>query len=278
MHKTLSRTAGVWLFIPLISLLIIFGMSELRFPVQAATPAEELIRFGFFDHSGHRLLSLGPTTAVFDWIDPQVVFATNQRRTANYDSLQQKAPGSSNRHTAGNFDRLAGHRLTVNGMGPANHSALLVGAAFFNDRHLPELAEIDGETASADRQRIELLRQRPLQQNWPLLQTNTGIRLQLLLFQPIGDQMLASLALILPDRVIWRDFPASYNPTSTWRVDDGGRIEPKQFRILYLGQKQQQWELAYEFIGAEGILLEFVREKGEGFETVSRTSRYTSPL
>jgi hypothetical protein len=278
MQKTLSRTVGVWLFIPLFSLVILLGLSCHKNPVQAAIPAEEPIRFGFFDHGGNRLLSLGPTDAVFDLTDPQVVFATNQRRSAVYDSLQQKSPGSSNRHTAGNFDRLAGHRLTVNGAGPTNQSALLVSAAFFTDRHLPELAEINSETHTADRQRIELLRQRPLQQTWPLLQTKTGAKLQLVLFQPIGDQELASLALILPDRIIWRDFPANYNPTSTWRVDDGGRIEPNQFRILYLGQKQQQWELAYEFIGAEGILLEFIHEEQSGFESVSRASRFTAPL
>lgn len=278
MQTTRSKPLGVWLFLAVHALLVLFGLSCLNSPVRAAAPAEEPIRFGFFDRGGNRLLSLGPVDAAFDWTEPQVVFATNQRRSAIYDMLQQKSPGSSNRHTAGNFDRLSGHRLTIAGTGPANQSALLVSNAFFADRRLPELAEPAAGADDNDRRRMETLRQRPLQQIWPLLQTANGVRLHLVLFQPIGDQVLASLALVLPDRILWRDFPASYNPISTWRVDDGGRIEPQQFRILYLGQKQQQWEIAYEFIGAEGSLLEFIREQPLGFEAVSRTSRYMSPL
>lgn len=278
MQNTSSRAVGIRLLIPLVSLLVLLGLSCSKIPVQAATPVEEPILFGFFDRGGNRLLSLGPTDAVFDWTEPQVVFATNQQRAALYDMLQQKSPASNNRHTARNFDRLAGHRLIVTGTGPSNQSALLVNSTFFADRSLAELAEIDAENNAADRQRIELLRRRPLQQNWLLLQTTIGIRLQLVLFQPIGDQALAALALILPDRILWRDFPASYNPTSTWRVDDDGRIGPQQFCILYLGQRQQQWELAYEFIGAEGSLLEFIREQQNRFESVSKASRYMAPL
>ena len=278
MQNTSSRAVGIRLLIPLVSLLVLLGLSCSKIPVQAATPVEEPILFGFFDRGGNRLLSLGPTDAVFGWTEPQVVFATNQQRAALYDMLQQKSPGSSNRHTAGNFDRLSGHRLTIAGTGPANQSALLVSNAFFADRRLPELAEPTAGADDNDRRRMETLRQRPLQQIWPLLQTANGVRLHLVLFQPIGDQVLASLALVLPDRILWRDFPASYNPISTWRVDDGGRIEPQQFRILYLGQKQQQWEIAYEFIGAEGSNLEFIREKQHQFESVSRASRYMAPL
>jgi len=258
-------------------LIALLGQICLAASGQAASSAEEPIQFGFFDRSGTRLISLGPTDVAFDWSDPQVIFATNHHLAAKYDALQHKSPGSSNRHTAGNFYRLAGHRLTVAETGPANQSAVIMGAAFFADRHLPELVEPDAEPDVADRQRMETLRQRLLQQSWNLLQTTSGIKLHLVLFQQAGDQALASLALILPDRILWRDFPASYNPVSTWRVDDGGRIGPKQFRILYLGQAQQRWEIAYEFIGPEGSNLEFIREQQSEFESVRRASRYMAP-
>ena len=274
MLKKIQKKIG-WLRAAM--LIALLGQICLAVSGQAASPAEEPILFGFFDRSGNRLLSLGPTDVAFDWSDPQVLFATNHQLATKYEDLQHKSPGSSNRHTAGNFYRLAGHRLTVAEAGPANQSAVMLSAAFFADRHLTELVEPAAESDVADRQRMESLRQRPLQQSWNLLQTTSGAKLQLVLFQQAGDQALASLALILPDRILWRDFPASYNPVSTWRVDDGGRIGPKQFRILYLGQAQQRWELAYEFIGPEGSNLEFIREQQSAFESVSRASRYMAP-
>ena len=50
-----------------------------------------------------------------------------------------------------------------------------------------------------------------------------------------GDAMLASIALVAGDKVIFKDF-AQFDQYSTWRVDDGA-INPDMFRILFCGRK-----------------------------------------
>ena len=253
----------------------------LVFTVQFATanPSTETICFGFFNRDGEQLITLGPVNTTFELQQPQLIFASNQRLAGTYTKTQQKSAISTNRHTAGNFDHLAGHILVVNGPGPANQSALLAEAAFFNERQFPQLVNSEDTFITIEnRQRIAAFRHRSVTNSWPLLQTDDGTQLQLVLFEQLGDQALASLVLFRPDRVLYRDFPATYNPISTWRVDDGGVIRPEQFRILYLAKHQGIWEFAYEFIGAEGINLEFVRENQAAFTIISRASRYMSPF
>lgn len=273
--KTPRRLKSPWV-------LLIFSLLLIQFTVQfaAASPSAETILFGFFDRDGNRLITLGPISANFELQQPQLIVTSNQLLTATYTKTQQKSATSTNRHTAVNFDRLAGHILAVNSPGPANQSALLVEAAFLNDRLLPPLGKENGSSAITDenRQRIIELRQRAVASSWPLLQTEDGTQLQLVLFEQLGDQALASLVLFRPDRILCRDFLATYSPISTWRVDDGGSIGPQQFRILYLASHQGLWEFAYEFSGAEGITLEFVRENQGALTTVTRASRYMAPL
>ncbi len=273
--RTPRRLKSPWVLL-IVSLLLI------PFTAQSAiaSPSAETILFGFFDRDGNRLITLGPVNANFELQQPQLIVTSNQLLTATYTKTQQKSATSTNRHTAVNFDRLAGNILAVNSPGPSNQSALLVETAFLNGRILPLLNnESDSSAATAEnRHRISELRQLVVTNSWPLLQTEDGTQLQLVLFEQLADQALASLVLFRPDRILCRDFPATYNPVSTWRVDDGGNIGPQQFRIIYLGSHQGLWEFAYEFIGAEGINLEFVRENQGALTAISRASRYMSPL
>lgn len=272
--KSIRHFNSLW-GILLIALVLLVFSSQFA----AASSNAEMILFGFFDRGGNRLITLGTGNANFPLQQPQLIFASNQRLAATYTETQQKSATSTNRHTAANFDRLAGHVLAINDPGPANQSALIVEATFFNERQLPSLASrSDAAKTLENRQRIAELRQRSVANSWPLLQTGEGTQLQLVLFEQLGDQALASLVLFRSDRILCRDFPATYNPVSTWRVDDGGAIGPQQFRILYLGNQQGIWEFAYEFIGAEGINLEFVRENQGAVDIISHASRYMSPF
>ena len=272
--KTCLQLKFLWRLLLVVLVLLLFTIQ-----IAAANPSAEIILFGFFNRDGDRLITLGPVDITFELQQPQVIFASNQRLEGTYTKTQQKSAISTNRHTAGNFDHLAGHILFVNGPGPANQSALLAETAFFNERQFPQLVnrEDTGKTLE-NRQRIAEFRHRSVANSWPVMQTDDGTQLQLVLFEQLGDQALASLVLFRPDRILCRDFPATYNPISTWRVDDGGVIRPEQFRILYLAKHQGIWEFAYEFIGAEGINLEFVRENQAAFTIISRASRYMSPF
>ena len=272
--KTIRHFDSLWGILLIVLVLLAFSSQFV-----AASPSTKPILFGFFNRDGNRLITVGAGNANFSLQQPQLIFASNQRLAATYTKTQQKSATSTNRDTAANFDRLAGHVLAVNDPGPANQSALIVEATFFNERQLPSLAsKADDAKTLENRRRIAELRQRSVANSWPLLQTDEGTQLQLVLFEQLGDQALASLVLFRPDHILCRDFPAAYNPVSTWRVDDGGAIGPQQFRILYLGNQQGIWEFSYEFIGAEGINLEFVRENQGALVIISHASRYMSPF
>ena len=53
------------------------------------------------------------------------------------------------------------------------------------------------------------------------------------LFEPYGDNLLMSIALKTADIIKLMDYPVVGDGQSVWRVDDGGKIDPKLFSILF---------------------------------------------
>lgn len=262
----------------MLALLLVCAFSATLAGAAPTDSQEEALLFGFYDKSGYRILVLGGGQTPFAMKKPQAILPLNQNLPVTYETTQTREAGSSGRQTAANFDRLAGHVLRSQAPGIPNQSVLLAEDTFWADRQLISGEKAQPPLAPLQLQQIEALRQRAVEQTWGLLQANDGTQLHLVLFQRDGDQALASLVLLLPDRILFRDFPATYRGNSTWRVDDGGLILPIQFRILYLGRIKGRVELAYEFLGAEGILIDFVTEDKGFLVQTARASRYTSPF
>ena len=250
----------------------------MRSAAAATAPEETFFQFAFFDRSGRRLITLGSADKEFILKAPQAVFVTNQTVLTTFSHTQKSNPGNTHRHTASNFDRLAGHVLLTETPGPANQSVLLFDQSAFSVRRLLDCTSLATDLSSDDRRRIEAAQQRSIEQSWGLLQATDGTQIHLVLFQRSGNQALASLVILQRNRILFRDFPAQFNPESTWRVDDGGNILPEQFRILYLGDVNEHLEIAYEFRGAEGNILDFFRESNGALVKIFTASRYMSPL
>lgn len=256
---------------------IIIGFCGL--PGLAMQVTGDNVAFGFFDASGGRLIVTGSAIALDVNKEIYALFSGNQFQSIQFLQQQSRAVGDSGRQTATNFDRLPGYVFSINSPGSPNKSCLVVEKSFLTERRLlPCQSRIEGCDAN-ETGLIESARGLRIEQSSGIAQLDNGGRLLLVRFELVGDQAVAALVYIAADnRLVFREFSAKYNPVSTWRVDDGGDIRPEQFRILVMAQKDNCLEMAYEFLGPEGIIIEMVREQGGQFQTIAKASRNTSPL
>ena len=224
------------------------------------------ISFAFFDSTGHKLLM--PTIATIETVDAYqwAVVETNKLLTLRFEGFQDLGTANSSRQTAKSFQKISGYVWSVDGDGSHNKSAMLIDKSFFDEHTFPAVTLLPEECSPAEKKIIEQIRKRLLAKSWGILEREDGTRLFLLLFEPQGNDVLASIAAISSNNTIFLDYPATYNKVSTWRVDDGGEIGPEQFKILYFGKSRQGSEMVIEFLGAEGSLIESVVEKGGYFE------------
>ncbi|MCM3259660.1 hypothetical protein M3664_17810 [Paenibacillus lautus] len=85
-------------------------------------------------------------------------------------------------------------------------------------------------------QEIKDSKGRAVEQAWPLIQLPDRESLYLVQFVREGDDMLASLALKRESGWLYYDYPAKYDPSSTWRVDDQGEVRPDMFSFLFAAE------------------------------------------
>jgi hypothetical protein len=119
---------------------------------------------------------------------------------------------------------------------------------------------------------IEKVKGRGIQQGWRVARTENGIDFYWILFERQGMDVLKSLVMVAPDRMVFLDNKAQYNPISTWRVDDQGETGPGECMPIYIAEHNNKIELGTLESGAEGgnILL---YEESDG-QFVERASAY----
>ena len=111
-----------------------------------------------------------------------------------------------------------------------------------------------------------------------MTEIDNGRSVYLFEFEMKGDSALASLAYVTPDKIVYDDFPAIYDETSTWRVDDGGEFGIDYYELLAVFEKNGKIELITDWPGAEGVATSYLRENGAKFKELKVISRYTAPL
>jgi hypothetical protein len=136
-------------------------------------------------------------------------------------------------------------------------------------------AEID----AAAKEEIEKIKGRKVKSSWEIGVVGLEKTIYLILFERENDDMLASIVMKTPRKFVFKDYPAKYNESSTWRVDDGGSIYPDLFSILFASQTESGIVLGIKWAGAEGEVTTIFVENGDKFEDLNiGTSRYTSPI
>jgi hypothetical protein len=240
--------------------------------------------FGFADESGTRLLSyrVGTDPAMFTLaIGPygekvKIKFAGWQKRNEEEDN---------GRDTYHNFDNLDGYvyrsiggKLKLNTYYLTNETIikdLLIPLSPTKDTVSWEYPKIDAKTVK----HIESIKNRKVKWTKQLAVTKDGAQIGQVLFQRVGDEMLYSIVYIENEKILFMDYPATYDEISTWRVDDNG--EPGTESVLFLARTREgALFLVTEDYGAEGINTNLLYEKDGSFIKHEEVSyyRYTSPM
>jgi len=83
----------------------------------------------------------------------------------------------------------------------------------------------------------------------------------IVVFEPEGDNVLMSIVLKEDSDLKFIDYPATYDGYSAWRVDDGGKIDPELFSILFTTPTKEGLLIVMGWAGAEGENTFFLLEK-----------------
>ncbi|GLX68650.1 hypothetical protein [Paenibacillus glycanilyticus] len=195
---------------------------------------------------------------------------------------QEADEQDTNRQTAGNFTHMAGYLYKVkSGKLLSNKSYLLAREGVVSKESLVGLTgsrQADGQYLSADANtitQVEALKNRKVTKS-SLLAESPEAKIALFVFERDGDDMLASIAYISGDQVLFKDFPATYNESGTWRVDGGD--DPGLFEVSFLAHSDEGLLLGIAWAGAEGENLYVLQEKDGALQDTDLTGgRYWSP-
>lgn len=198
-----------------------------------------------------------------------------------YLKHQARTEDDNGRQAAYNFSNLEGDLFEIlDGSAIPNESYYLVNESQFNVESLVKLNKVAPRTTSSTiQEEIMKARDRAIGHSWQLASTDKGQQIFLVQFERQEDQMLASLVLYDDGKWVFMDYPATYNESSTWRVDDQGEISPDMFSFLFAAQSSEGMVLGVKWMGAEGENISLLKQSGDRFVEIGITSgRYLSPI
>lgn len=238
--------------------------------------------FGFTNETGKLIILPGRVEEVQGLDDISKAIGENGNvLTVRYLGPQKGNEKDNGRLTSRNFDNLEGHIFEVTeGAAIGDETYYLVSEDGFNIRSVLDSQEGSGsEIDLAAKEEIEGIKNRKIQDSWEIGKLEKDKSIYLVLFEREQDDMLASIVMKTPSKMVFKDYPAKYDASSTWRVDDGGSIYPEMFSILFASKTETGILLGITWIGAEGEVTTLLKENGDAFEELDiGTSRYTSPL
>lgn len=239
--------------------------------------------FGYADETG-RLLILEPDAAAAASNPDMITVAVGEggeRLTIKHVGTQQGDDQDNGRQTSYNFTHRAGALYEViDGHAVPNETYLLL-----DGKSLPQAALLKVEfitDQAVEEQRVQQLaaaKSRKVKQAWRLATIAENQTLYLIQFEREQDSMLASLALEDNGQWVFMDYPATYNESGTWRVDDGGQVVPDMFSVLLAARTAEGMVLGMKWLGAEGENVLFLSQRpGQLIQLDLSYGRYTSPL
>ena len=239
--------------------------------------------FGFADETGTKIIV--PSGSLTEEIkDPRAIgLAIGDNGSAveiGYIKKQDAGSADNGRFTMQNFKNLEGYIFGVEaGKVVPNNSYYLVQEPGFDRASLikssrPAENRVDAATIG----RIEKEKQRKVKNAWILAAFEAERQVCLVEFEKDQKNLLASIVLVQPETISFKDYPAEFNGTSAWRVDDGGEIRPEMFNILFVARSDQKTWIGVTWAGAEGEVAFILQDAGSQLEEMGeRAGRYWSP-
>ena len=279
---------------------ILVGCSNAEVQTEAETPNGDIVEqteentkqetiefkrlenvFGFADESGKRLITI-PNENGDKLSDPEtfdLALGNNGQMLDIRFAERQEANSLDNyRQSMYNFDNMAGYIYEViEGEFIPNKAYLLTKASVVDNSTLIGLKPAKAAEADTDTiKKVEAIKSRKITKSSLLSETIDNAKICIFVFERQADDMLASIAYIKDDKVVFKDYPAKYDEMSTWRVDAGD--EPGLFEVLFLADSDEGLLLGLTWAAPEGEN-DFVLKESNGVfeETALSVGRYWSP-
>lgn len=266
---------------PYIGLLLLALTAATALAADMPPESTPLGAFALPDSSGTLVIALSPVP------NPKrihhLITRDGRLLKAAFMRTQPPSNGGSGRDATWNFRHLQGAVFQVSGGTiAAEETCFLVADSLLEQaaplplqRGVAALGHDHAAVRSAERSKS-----RSVVHAWQLACAGKDTCVLLLEFEPRGTNRLISIVLWQAGTIAMLDQPAEVNegdPSSVWRVDDEGRVEPEAFDVEFLLRGRSGSFMATEWSGAEGISLELLRVRGEKLEELYSSYRYLSP-
>lgn len=236
------------------------------------------IEFGYCNEEGKQILLLCDTL-----LEPGklVKAISDSGKIAEVTFLKKRLPGKedNNRQTYFNFKNAGGYLYEIKNASVSKEwSLVLVSNEFLSQRKIVSFN--GGEKiglASGIKTKVEKEKNRKIKKIKRLKQIDLNRSIYLFEFIIKKDSALVTLAYIDNDKIVYHDYPALYNETSTWRVDDGGEFGLDYVNVLAVFETNDKIELVLDWAGAEGYSISYFIEENGKFVLVKSGYRYAAP-
>ena len=241
------------------------------------------LMFGYLDAAGSRILAADPEgkqqTPREQFI--QAVIAPGELADIRFTKHQARSDQDSGRQIRYNFDHDEGDLFRLSSpVTPADPDTGVVLAQkdAFAGHDFLQVEHAEGSLPKEAAARIKQAKGRNIHSQGLIGQIAPDVQLGIVQYDKDGGKPLASLVLITPDTLLFRDFEGTDDPGSTWRVDDGGQMDPQLFHVLFVTRSGPGYTLGYEWWGSEGSNLAVLQQDGGAFRVVQEGGRYTAPM
>ncbi|OZB90867.1 hypothetical protein CJP46_31130 [Paenibacillus sp. XY044] len=241
------------------------------------------LMFGYLDSAGSRILAADPEGTQQTPREPftQAVIAPGELTEIRFAKHQTRTEQDTGRQTRYNFANDEGDMyLLPSPVTPADpdDGVVLAHKDAFAGHQFLQVEHAEGSLPQEAAARIEQAKGLNIQSQGLIGQIAPDVQLGIVRYAQGSGNPLASLVLITPDQLLFRDFEGTDDPNSTWRVDDGGQMDPQLFHVLFVTRSGPGYTLGYEWWGAEGSNLAVLQQDGGEFRVVQEGGRYTAPM
>lgn len=246
----------------------------------AAYKQAEALEFAFTDATGKQALLLDADSVTEAAALTAAIANDGSRVTSSFVRIQKADAQDDGRQNSHNFAHTGGGLFRLSGGAADNDASVILMNAAFTAAHQPLALQKPGshQLEAATAAALTTAKGRNIKTLYPLVNAGGKANVYLVEFEPKGDSVLVSLAAVAGGQVVCRDYPAKFDSTSTWGVDDGGEFGMSHFNVLAAFENKGNIELVTEWAGAEGANIEYLVPNGAWFRSVKTAYRYTAPL
>jgi hypothetical protein len=239
---------------------------------------KEFLAFGFSNESGSKIL------AFEEGIKPEYFTQTIDNQNIitpiKFEGFQKGTENGVNL-VSSNFKNCIGQVFLVTNNKKVQNdlSNVILNDAFLKYHYLISIETLDQpiKIDEANKNKISAERKRKIKEAWKIAYFGNE-SVFIVVFEPKKDSVLASMV-VGNKEFVYRDYPAKYDASSTWRVDDGGEFPKDAIKILALFRnKVGELEIITEWAGAEGANIEYAKANKNRFVTIKEASRYWGAL